>query len=285
MKLQPSKEPRSTRARTQDVVRPVAEPVPDSAIPWEAMVEAVKVQFKVQFFENAKTDNPESEDLVANSDILILFPELEQDLRLTQEDCERWIKAGEGNELDPLELLQPLLRIFPKQKQRILEAYQERIRLVEEKLVESSKQKPPPYAFCLFLLSRLPDHFDQYKDILSLGTNTVLEYIRHDDIVRRVLLLMSDLVLFFPDTRSQVQSILKERRKEIGQMLGDMMGMMDTGDPNESADVTGLSQQLACLKIIYADSAGYREDGSIFIEDKKPPISQKPGLPSRDLAL
>lgn len=281
MKLLHPTEPRPTRARAGEALMPMTEPVPDSPIPWEAMAEAVKPQF----FEFVKRNNPNSQSLVAISEMLLLFPELEQELRLTQKDFERLIEDEEEKKSGTLELFQPLLRIFPKRKQHILEAYKERVHSQEKQLEEYCNQKPPPYAFCLYLLSRLPDHFDQYKDMLSPGTDTVLEDIRQDDSIQRILTMMSELVLFFPDTRSQVQSILNERRVEVRQMLGDMMGMMDIGDPDAPAQVAELAEPLACLKIIYAGSAGYRPDGSIYIEDKKRFIQQKPTLPARDLAL
>lgn len=246
------------------------EPTPGLPIPWEDMLE----QCKEVFFEMAKRGDINEGDVVPLSNIFLLFPKLAEEVAFTTEDFERCIDMDPED--DDIESLQGFLRIFPNERQRILEVFDKGIQKAEKKLKEASEQVPPAYTYCLYVLSMLPGRFDQYKDMLNLGKEAVLYYIRADDVIARILPLMSALVLFFPDTREQVQSILRDRRTEI---LKYIQASME--DPELNTDT--LASSLADAKIIYAESAGFRPDGTIFIEDKKSLGPRAPELPVRQV--
>lgn len=275
MKLHQNRgEPKPRRAKAGDVLGRERAPE-ESEIPWERMAEQYKPQM-IEFCEQAESPD----DLVAVHAILLLFPELKQQLHFSEERFKYWTTFPEGSQY--FIFIRQLLEIFPERHPEILNRMDSAMREAKEELRQAADEQPPDYEKLLLFLSYAPQYFNQYKDVLSQGKKIFLEVIRTEKDDQSALLpKTAGLVLFFPDLRPDIQNMVAERQTDLLSLFRQW-----SKDPlkNDKPDIFSLALGLAELKIIYAESAGYREDWTIYIEDQKPLGPPSPPLPARNLA-
>lgn len=281
MKLKRDQQPR--QLRSVDVVKRESQST-ELPIPWEAMQQDVK-PLLVEWFDQ-RAGVPSFMDISIIDGILLLFPELRNRLNITPDQFKVLTTFGDPKETDYFFEILHLIRVFPEQRQWIIDSLDDVLQKAERRLQTAVVSEPPDFSELAIVLGLVPQYLKQYQPVLQQGKDFLLKKLKGDlwryesNEMFNLLGRMADLTLFFPDLRADIQRLAVERRSDI---LNGFERCKEV-DKDGKAAVNSLAWTLVYLKIIYAESAGFREDGTIFIEEKKHTSPPSTPLPSRDLA-